>query len=286
MEKSSVGCNFFCFCAVKQMKPINRKDMIMKKRFFVMAGILLAAGVVMASCVQDLKSLSGADAGPQMTETRDLKGFEEIEISGSPKVVYTQGQSYGVKVVGPKRFVESIITEVKGKTLSIRNKGKVGIVNIQRDYDDAAVYVTSPDLTAVRLNGSGDFESKQRVDTDKMLIVLRGSGDISFSDIICDHCTTELTGSGDIDIDRLEAVRSNVSLVGSGDIDVKQWKVDNTDLTLRGSGDIEVNFMEGCKKANCQMAGSGDITLKGRLEHYDVQKRGSGEIDTRGLLRD
>lgn len=258
----------------------------MKKRFFVMAGILLAAGVVMASCVQDLKSLGGADAGPQMTESRDLKGFEEIEISGSPKVVYTQGQSFGVKVVGPKRFVESIITEVKGKTLSIRNKGKVGIVNIQRDYDDAAVYVTSPDLTAVRLNGSGDFESKQRVDTDKMLIVLRGSGDISFSDIICDHCTTELTGSGDIDIDRLEAVRSNVSLVGSGDIDVKQWKVDNTDLTLRGSGDIEVNFMEGCKKANCQMAGSGDIKLKGRLEHYDVQKRGSGEIDTRGLLRD
>lgn len=252
----------------------------MKKRYLLVAGILLAAGVVVTSCVSELRRLSTVgDDGPQMSESRQLKGFEEIEISGSPTVYYTQGEEFSVKVVGPKGYVDDILTEVKGNTLSVRNRGKIGIINIHRDYDDAAVYVSSPDLTAVRVNGSGDFKSEQRVDTDKLLIVLRGSGDIDFKDIICDHCSTELTGSGDIDIERLEARTSMVTLIGSGDIEVNQWRVTDTDVALRGSGDIEVNFMEGCQRAKCQLTGSGDVRLSGQLGQYSGEKHGSGDIN-------
>ena len=254
----------------------------MKNRSVMVAGVLLALAAMVTSCSWKMERLV-ADAGPRMSETRMLKGFEEIEISGSPTVYYTQADSFSVKVVGPKRFVEDILTEVTGRTLTVRNRGKIGIFNISTNYDDAAVYISSPDLTAVRLNGSGDFFCSQRVDTDKMHIALRGSGDIDFKDIICDACTTELTGSGDIDIDRLEAQRSDISMVGSGDIEVKQWNVTDTDISLRGSGDVQVNFVEGCRRTNCQLTGSGDITLKGRLKHYDMQRRGSGEIDVSKL---
>ena len=241
--------------------------------------MLLAVALVTVSCVNSPKVFE--NDSPKVTQIRPLKGFERIEIFGSPTVFYTQADSFSVHVAGPEDLVDEIITKVDGKTLSIRNKGKIGIVNIgfsgQRQLE---VHVTSPDLISVQLNGSGDFISNKKVDTDEMSIVLRGSGDVDFKNIICDHCKTELVGSGDVDVDRLEALTSDIMLIGSGDVEVKQYNVGETAIELKGSGDISVNFMEGCQKASCRLVGSGDIKLKGTIGQFSKQKSGSGDIDT------
>jgi len=247
-------------------------------------GVLMTMMCLVAtSCLNNGRRLAIISDEPQASEQRRLRDFEKIEVTGSPTVYYTQADTFSVRVKGPERFIKDIVTEVEGHTLKIRNRGKVGIINITPDYDDAAVYVSSPDLTGVAVTGSGDFISRERVDTDKMSIRLRGSGDIDFKDIICDHCDTELTGSGDIDIDRLESRSSAILLVGSGDIEMKQWNVLKTDISLRGSGDICVDFVEGCQTAACSVLGSGDVSLKGKVGHYKGQKRGSGEIDIQKL---
>jgi hypothetical protein len=157
----------------------------------------------------------------------------------------------------------------------------MGVVNIViRDEGQAEIYVTSPDLVSVRLSGSGDFTAEQRIDTDQMEVVLRGSGDMRIKDLICDDCHVELIGSGDIDIDRLETKESDVTLVGSGDIVIGLWRVLSTHLSLKGSGDIKVDFNEGCQAVNSELRGSGDITLRGVVSQFKMQKTGSGDIDT------
>ena len=130
-------------------------------------------------------------------------------------------------------------------------------------------------MIAISLNGSGDFISQQRIATDNMDINLRGSGDIDIADLICDRCDINLIGSGDIDLKRLEAQRASASLIGSGDIDLKLNNVLNTFLALKGSADLE----KGCKKVECELRGSGDISLKGNVEHFSKQKSGSGDIE-------
>ena len=253
---------------------------LMKK--IMLSGMMLAGMLLLTSCnscvnVDNIRFRVNDEK--TVTDERILKGFEEIEITGSPTVIYTQGDKFSVRVTGSERLVDNTITEVEGRALTVRNKGKVGIVNISfGDEDDLKVYVTSPDLTAIRLNGSGDFISDQRIDTDKMNVVLRGSGDINIRDLICDDCTTEVVGSGDLVISRLESRSHEISLIGSGDIKVKQWNVDNSDISLRGSGDIKVDFVEGCKSADCELIGSGDVMMSGVLGHYNCQKRGSGDI--------
>ena len=52
------------------------------------------------------------------------------------------------------------------------------------------VYVTSPDLIGVTLKGSGEFISSEKVDSDNLEITLAGSGDILFTEIICDKIKT------------------------------------------------------------------------------------------------
>ena len=156
----------------------------------VLKGVLLVATSLMivscVSCVHRTRVFN--KDSKQVSEVRNLKGFEEIEINGSPTVYYSQADSFSVIVTGPSESVNAIMTEVVNGALTIKNRGKVGIFNVVLDGDDnAIVYVTSPDLVNVRLNGSGDFVGKNQVDTDEIGITLRGSGDISFDNIICDN---------------------------------------------------------------------------------------------------
>lgn len=254
------------------------------KRMMMAGAVVLALTMGMTSCKSEWGANNSLSNGPKITESRSLKGFEEIEINGSPRVCYTQADSFSIQVVGTREAVDNILTEVQGKTLSIRNRGKIKMVNFSLGNDDGlTVYVTSPDLTAIRLNGSGDFEAKGKVDTDRMDIVLRGSGDIDMKDVICDRCEVELIGSGDISLGHLDALEASATLVGSGDVDLKLLRVQKTQLSLKGSGDIDADFKEGCGAVDCELRGSGDITLKGAVQKFTHHKSGSGDIDYDGM---
>lgn len=254
----------------------------MKMKLFLSMCVLLG----ITSCACNTNGFNGSIqlSGEQAMESRSLKGFERVEINGSPTVYYTQDDSFSVRVSGPKELVSDILTEMSGNTLTIRNRGKHGLFNVRFGGDDElCVRISSPDLIGVTLNGSGDFLSEGRVDTDVMTIRLKGSGNIDFADLLCDRADIELVGSGDVDIERLEGRRTDVSLVGSGDVDIRQYQVDTTNLSLRGSGDIVVDFRDGCGFVNAELMGSGDISLKGSVRTMSKHKRGSGDIDTDGL---
>lgn len=239
---------------------------------------MIAMTFTATSCVKFWKKQT-VFTDKTITETRQLKGFEEIEVNGSPTVYYTQGESFSVTVKGPERHVKNILTEMNGKTLVIRNKGKLGFVNIQMGSEGGlAVYVTSPDLTGIRLNGSGDFISEKHIDTDQIDIMLRGSGDIEVNDLICDRCDVELIGSGDIDLDRVDTREFAASLIGSGDISFRVRNAADTRLGLKGSGDIDATFLENCNAVECELKGSGDITLKGEVNQFSKEKSGSGDV--------
>ena len=209
-----------------------------RKQLFLTGLLLMAVAMLSTSCVNMKVGLEGDVA----TEFRPLKGFEKIEISGSPNVYYAQADSFSVKVRGPKDGLENILTDVNDGTLS--------------------------------------FTAERRIDTDQMEVVLRGSGDMRIKDLICDACHVELVGSGDIGIDRLETKESDVTLVGSGDIAIGLWRVLSTRLSLKGSGDIKASFNEDCQAVDSELRGSGDITLRGVVSRFNMHKTGSGDIDT------
>lgn len=253
----------------------------MKKKLLPIAGLMALTVVLMSatSCVR-CHSLSLDSKDDRVTEYRYLKGFEKINVLGSPTVYYTQADSFSVAVTGSEDKIENILTELDGKTLTVRNRGKVGLVNIQLgDPKSVTVHVTSPDLVSVCVSGSGDFISKQRIDTDNMAIDMRGSGDIEMADLLCDRCDITLIGSGDVDMKRVEGREASATLVGSGDINLNFSNVANTQLSLRGSGDIKADFTNKCQKVACELRGSGDITLSGDIEQFSHQKSGSGDID-------
>ena len=233
----------------------------MKIKYFLF--VLIAFLLTSCSCSRENMSFKFGDFGPKVTESRSLRGFEGIEVYGSPTVYYQQADSFSVKVKGPKDIVDNIITEVSDGKLTIRNRGKIGMFNINFGGDyTLAVYVTSPDLVSV---------------------FLAGSGDIQFSSLLCDRCNLEVVGSGDASIRNLDTRETDVTLIGSGDINLRQQNAASTRITLRGSGDVNVEFAKGCGSVDAQLMGSGDIDLRGTVQSMNKYKSGSGDIDTDNL---
>lgn len=243
----------------------------MKKTFCILA-ILLA--------VLFSTSLYAFNAN-EVEETRSVTGFERIRLQGSPDIKYTQGKTWSVRVKAPKSLISKVVTRKEGNCLVVSLKN-TGFFSREGRNSDVTVYVTSPDLIGVEVQGSGDFESKTHVDTDNLDISLRGSGDINFYDIICDRLKTSVVGSGDLDIKKIVAQQSVVELVGSGDVKVRQSKVHQTQIELKGSGDVKVHC-DNCGTVTCRLVGSGDITLSGTISKLNQTTRGSGDIHTESL---
>ena len=225
-----------------------------------------------------------ADENKPIDKNVDVGYFNKIGLHGNVNVIYTQGDKPEVRIHGIKEWVDCIEAYQDGKTLRIfENKKKVvnglkELFNIMKQSEDyVCVYVTSPDLIGVSLIGSGNFESKTKLDTDNIELNLNGSGDMEFSDIICDNFKAVLTGSGDIEINKVESITSYYSVRGSGDIESKQNKVRKTDISLVGSGDIQVHC-KACDEVNANLIGSGDITISGEMKKVNQTKRGSGDI--------
>ncbi len=227
----------------------------MKKMFF--AAVALMA--LMTSCHVRNFRLSRSHEN-LVEESRQLTGFERIELQGSLDVKYLQADSFSVVVKAPQEVIDKVETRVVDHTLVVNMKGENTIINFGvSDGDDVSVWVTSPDFLGIVLRGSGDFDSEGLVDTDTLNIELNGSGDIEFHNIICD--------------------RMNVNLVGSGDVEVKNVKTQWSGVNLVGSGDIKIKF-DDSGVVESKLVGSGDITLKGIVRDFRSQVRGSGDMDT------
>lgn len=237
-----------------------------------------------------LATLFTAAHAEMKEKTIEVKNFEQITITGSAKVIYEQGPTCSVRVKADEADLDLGKANSDGTTLNVSMKGnnnvsvKLGFFDFWKgvksgsfSQDKVVFYVTSPDLTAVNLMGSGDFICDKKVDTDHLALTLKGSGDIDFKDIICDKFEVNLAGSGDVDIDRVETLTSNLQLRGSGDIKVAQQRVRQTELNVVGSGDIDVHCTD-CDLINASVTGSGDITISGQVKKVNKTVRGSGDI--------
>lgn len=216
-------------------------------------------------------------------ERRKTASFERVRLTGAVTVKYTQADTVSVWVEAPEDMLKQILTRVEGDCLvvGLKTVGRLFVFSGTKG-DDITVHVTSPDLIGVEVKGSGDFKCKRHLDTDTLTLTLRGSGDIEFADIICDHVKTSLVGSGDVELQQVVAQRSDIELVGSGDITINQQQVRLTNIELKGSGDLKLRLTR-CGVVNSRLAGSGDITLRGDADTLNSRTIGSGDIHTSGL---
>ncbi len=205
------------------------------------------------------------------TQTVNTSDYDEIKLVGSMDVELVSGTEGAIQVTTDENLHEYLEISTEGNDLIIKTKKNYYLKSKK------GILVTVPfrDLTAIKMVGSGDINTKDVIQGENLEVTLTGSGDINL-ELDATFVDATITGSGDV---RLSGKTNSleVSVTGSGDFRGSDLDSNDTEVTVSGSGDAKVVAKKSLK---ARVSGSGDIGYTGNPERRDTKTSGSGNIST------
>jgi len=187
-------------------------------------------------------------------EVRKLDEFYGIGISVSADVYYTQGNNHEIRIEGKDRDVEDLVTKVKDGFLQVKYE------DWRMSRSKLTIYITSSELEAVKMSGSGHFMMEKPLASDEMDLAMSGSGKISFKQLDSDEVEVKISGSGSIFLDGGSADEMDAKISGSGKLNAEIFEVSEFSVAISGSGSTRIT----CKdELDAKISGSGKVYYHG-----------------------
>jgi Putative auto-transporter adhesin, head GIN domain len=211
-------------------------------RAFALSLLCMVTIVVAIGC----GSLTLVGSGVIKSESRSVSAFTAIELDNSADVLINIGPETAVTVECDDNLLPIITTTVVNQTL------KIDSTQPYSTRHGPIVTITTPTLSAVALNGSGNI-TVHDLSQDSLNASINGSGDIS-ADGRADKIQANINGSGDLKFTNLLAQTGTVEIHGSGDANVNV--ATTLSAHIAGSGDIRY---KGSPTVTTRISGSGDV---------------------------
>jgi hypothetical protein len=192
-------------------------------------------------------------------ETRSLRDFDEVEISGKFDVKISQGHDYSVELIGPEREKEKYNLYRSGATLVIEYQGtkKFNWHSKDLNMDDMRINIIMPSLEKLEATGMGSIRFEDFGDTD-MEIESRGPIQIR-GELRAQNLTINLTGKSEADLSG-SATNLNARLELASKL--RAYNLDVVDAMVEVSG-----------------ASSAKVSVSGALE---IEEGMGSNVDYRG----
>lgn len=203
-------------------------------------------------------------------DVRNLESFTGIGISVHADVFYAPGNTHKITIEGDDRDVDELITEVEDGFLKI--KYPAGKWRIKRSK--LTIHVTSRELEAVKMSGSGLFEAAKSINADEMDIAISGSGNIVFADLSADEVGVKISGSGDVLLESGSADEMELKISGSGKLKAERFEVNEFSAGISGSGGARITAKE---EVEVRVSGSGSVYYHGN-PRVNSSSSGSGKV--------
>ena len=155
-------------------------------------------------------SITTTGSGNVQTETRDVRGFDSVELAGGGRLVVLQGGTESLQVSADDDVLPNITSGVTGTTLRLGAKPGASIpVNAQITYS-----VTANSVKRVALSGAGTV-TVTGVDGPELSVAHSGAGTITASGRVT-RAVLDLTGAGSYNGRDLVSQDVEVSISGTG----------------------------------------------------------------------
>lgn len=174
---------------------------------------------------------------------------------------------------GNSRIFGGNTVVVNGKVIS----GEEEIIN-ECITGEIKIYVTSPNLTYVKMSGIGDFTSEERIKTSTLRIKKSGTGNVCMSKKLkCNSLDIDASGTGNVYMKKVKASHVGVDLSGTGNVDMKLKHVENTDVNVSGCSRLDAFFDE-CDYVHCNASGMSNVYLDGTVRSLYHNHSGMSHI--------
>ncbi|UCH60990.1 MAG: DUF2807 domain-containing protein [Anaerolineales bacterium] len=239
----------------------------MNKKNYLLVPLLLLAMFTLSACRGIVTG-----SGNVISETRQVSNFDRITLSGSGKVIVTQGGSESLSIDTDDNLLKHLDVKVENGTLKLGFKPGVNIMS----YTQLVFYVGVDDLASLAISGSGDFES-DRLETDRLEATVSGSGDIQIADLSANELSVTISGSGEIDLAG-EVNAQDVNISGSGKYLAGDVCSPLVEVSVSGSGEATICATE---RLDSRISGSGSVNYYGRPS-INTSGGGSGRLNSLG----
>ena len=208
--------------------------------------------------------------GPTVTQAYSVSNFTSVDAGIDAEVYYTQGSSYSVQINGQQNVLNQIETPVVGGELRLQFRNMFTIWH----HAPITVYVTSPYLSGMGINGSGHFYALSPTTSSTLSLKVNGSGSISVANYTGQSLSANISGSGDITVSGGSVSAESLQISGSGTMDMLGVKAVSASTQTSGSGKTTVNVSN---SLDVRISGSGDVYYTGNPAIY-TSISGSGKV--------
>lgn len=219
----------------------------------ILIPIFVIFAVLFGACSFNVDLDMDRGSGDVVTETRDVRNFDRVELSGIGDVTIYQDDEESLEIEAEDNVISHIITEVEDGTLKI-------------SFDRRAVVPTKTIRFTVTMREVRGLETL-------------GVSDIRADDIVTDELFLGISGTGNINIRDLQAERLQSTISGAGNLDV-EGKVIDQKVNLTGAGSYNGEDLES-KTAEIDITGLGKVTAW-VADSLDVTISGTGGVDYYG----
>ncbi len=204
--------------------------------------------------------------GPVQTEKRDLTEFKSISLEMAADVTVLKGESPAIIIYAQQNLMEKIRTKVRGDELTITDEGCI--------KSDERIKITAylSDLEKLEVNGSGNINVPDTLQTSNLKLLISGSGDLS-GKFVTANLESEIRGSGNIILTG-SANKHEMEILGSGDIKAQALPSNSSEIKVNGSGDV---FVYTIQNLDIKINGSGTVHYKGKPS-VNSRVNGSGKV--------
>jgi len=207
-------------------------------------------------------------------ENRIVSPFNGISLKVSAELYITQGNSQSVSINADASTLESLISEVKGHVLIIRQ--------IKKDFFSSAkpnknikIYITCPEISSISVTGTGNIYNKNPLTSRIIDISVMGSGNIVLSGLNSESVKGNIMGSGKISLaSRNVANEFKLFISGSGYYKGSEFPAKNVYIKISGSGDAVANATN---DLDIHISGSGQVLYTGN-PNITTAISGSGKV--------
>ena len=229
---------------------------------------LSGALVLAATACFGLGSHESEGSGVVRRESRTVAAFTAIVIEGSGNVTLSQGSPQSLSVETDDNLLPLVKTEVRAGVLSLGFKEGVKPVHMSQ----LEFFITVPELTGVKISGSGNLHSTGLIRGRTLTLEISGSGGI-YSELDVDGLGVTISGSGGMTAEG-KAGHLSVAISGSGSVQARDLASVDADVTVNGSGEAVINAR---RTIAINVSGSGRVAYGGGAE-ATITKSGSGVV--------
>lgn len=207
--------------------------------------------------------------GAITTQTRDISGYNSIDVSGDFDVYVKQDSVSSVKIETDENLLGYINVRTEGTVLKIYPRDNYNL----RPSGSIKVYVSGPEFNRFEASGACDYYSENKISNpENISLDLSGACDAKM-ELNAPAISAEISGAGSVTL-KGEAKELKVDGSGSSHFRCFDLMAENVSVDISGAGDAEVFASV---KLAVDVSGAGSVKYKGNAT-VSQKVSGSGNV--------